>query len=70
MEARPKFKVKLTQADKTIEVIGLVLIFVVWVFVYFNYDNLPDTIPIHFNGAALADSFGDQWIILPLHTHL
>jgi uncharacterized membrane protein len=66
MEARPRFKVKLTQADKTIEGIGLVLIFVIWFFVYVNYDNLPNTIPTHFNGAGLADGFGDKWMIFTL----
>ncbi len=66
MEVRPKIKLELTTADKTVEVFGWLLVFTVWVLTITNYSNLPDTIPIHYNGAGQADGFGGKETILTL----
>ena len=66
MEERPKIKIELTTADKTIEIIGWSLIISVWGLTITNYANLPDTIPIHYNGAGQADGFGGKATILTL----
>jgi uncharacterized membrane protein len=66
MQERPKLKLELTQADMTIEIIGWLLIFAVWGLTVINYQRLPDIIPTHFNGAGVADGFGDKWMILTL----
>lgn len=66
MEERPKFKIELTTTDKIFEIIGWLLILGVWGLTIINYSNLPDTIPIHFDGAGQADGFGGKATILTL----
>lgn len=66
MEERPKIKLELTTPDKIFEIVGWVLIIVVWGLTITNYSNLPETIPIHYNGAGQADGFGGKATILIL----
>lgn len=68
MKERPRLNLELTQADKSVEIIGWLLIFAIWGLTILSYQNLPDTIPTHYNGAGVADGFGDKWRIwtLPL----
>ncbi|OYQ33922.1 hypothetical protein CHU92_12600 [Flavobacterium cyanobacteriorum] len=66
MKERPKLKLEHTEADKTVEIIGWLLIFAVWILTIINYQSLPDIIPTHYNGAGVADGFGDKWMILTL----
>lgn len=66
MSERPKIKLELTRTDKTLEVLGWISILVIWVLTITNYTNLPDTIPIHYNGAGQADGFGEKDNILAL----
>lgn len=60
MHKRPKIKLKLTTADKVLEVLGWTFLFAIWILTMASYANLPDTIPIHYNGAGQADSFGEK----------
>jgi len=57
MEKRPRIKLKHTTTDKAIEVIACFSLLVVWGLIVINYNNLPDIIPIHFNGSGEADRF-------------
>jgi uncharacterized membrane protein len=66
MEERPKIKLELTLSDKTFEIIGWLLICVVWALTITNYKSLPDIIPTHYNAAGIADGFGKKWMILTL----
>ena len=66
MEERPKIKLELTATDKTFEVVGWLSVFAIWVLTIVCYTNLPDTIPIHYNGAGKADGFGGKATILTL----
>lgn len=66
MGERPKLKAELTTLDKTLEILGWTSILAVWFLTITNYTNLPDTIPIHYNGAGQADRFGGKATILIL----
>ena len=66
MEKRPRLKLERSTADKLIEIVGWLLISVVWGFTLSNYPNLPETIPTHYNGAGQADGFGGKASILTL----
>ena len=66
MEKRPKIKLELTTIDKTFEILGWTSIIAIWVLTIANYTNLPDIIPIHYNGAGQADGFGAKGNILTL----
>ena len=66
MNDRPKIKLELTTIDKTLEILGWISILVIWVLIITNYTNLPDIIPIHYNGAGQADGFGGKGNIVTL----
>lgn len=66
MITRPKLKLNLTTTDKIIELAGWVCLPGIWILTLTNYYSLPETIPIHYNGAAEADGFGKKWNILTL----
>jgi uncharacterized membrane protein len=66
MKERPRLNLELTQADKSVEIIGWLLIFAIWGLTILSYQNLPDIIPTHYNVAGVADGFGDKWMILTL----
>ena len=64
MEVRPTIKLVLTPADKTFEIIGWLLMVAFWVLIVSSYSSLPETIPIHYNGAGKANGFGGKAFIL------
>jgi len=63
---RPKIRIELTTADKAVEILGWFALLTIWIFTIASYSNLPDTIPIHYNGAGKADGFGSKINILIL----
>jgi len=66
MNDRPKIKLKLTRTDKVFEILGWILMLVIWALTLSNYATLPETIPIHYNSAGEADRFGAKTNILAL----
>ncbi len=66
MQTRPKLKLELTPVDKTAEIVGWVIMVVVWVITMTNYQNLPDIIPIHYNATGQAEGFGGKITIFIL----
>ncbi len=57
---RPKIKLKLTKTDKIIEGISTLGIITLLILPCYYYDQLPESIPTHFNGSGQADAFGDR----------
>ena len=66
MEKRPKYKLVLTITDKSLEIIGWLLIIAVWALTIINYSKLPSVIPIHYNLTGQADGFGGKGTIITL----
>ena len=66
MNKRPRIKLQLKQTDKILEVVGWVSVFGIWALPLINYFDLPEIIPIHFNGAGKADRFGNKTHIFVL----
>ena len=66
MNKRPRIKLQLNQTDKILEVVGWVFVFGIWALPLINYFDLPEIIPIHFNGAGKADGFGNKTHIFVL----
>lgn len=58
--SRPKLIIPLDPFDKFMEAIGLVALVVLVLLPIFNYNSLPDHIPIHFNAAGIVDGYGDK----------
>jgi uncharacterized membrane protein len=52
--------------DKIVEFFGWFCLVGIWILTLFNYHSLPETIPIHYNGAGEVDRFGNKWNLLTL----
>ena len=66
MKERSKIKLELTATDKSLEIIGWVIVVIIWTLTITSYSKLPDIIPIHYNYAGQADGFGGKKNILGL----
>lgn len=66
MEARPKIKINLSQFDKVLETIGIVLLFLMWAIALLHYFKSPGIVPIHFTLSGQPDGFGNKLILLLL----
>jgi uncharacterized membrane protein len=66
MEKRLQLKVQATKVDILMEWLGWLLLFGIWIMVFFNYKQLPDSIPTNYNGAGVADDFGSKLSIFSL----
>ena len=66
-EKRPKITVPQNSTDLWIDRFSFLLFFIIWLSVFVNYPDLPNEIPIHFNGRGQADAFGSKqsiWILM------
>lgn len=68
MESKPKITFPLSRFDKGLEAAGIAMILLLWIVTILAYINLPEIIPIHFNGSGVPDNFGTKIhiIILPV----
>jgi uncharacterized membrane protein len=66
MNKRPRIKLQLNQTDKILEIVGWISVVGIWALPLINYFDLPEIIPIHFNGAGKADGFGNKTHIFVL----
>ncbi len=60
MSPRPKIIIKLSGTDRMIEALCWLLLGAMWVYTFLNYSSLPEKIPVHFNGAGVADDYGTK----------
>lgn len=70
MRNRPRIELKPTILDIILELLGWFAIIGVWIFVFLNYSNLPETIPTHFDITGKADQFGSKDSIITLQSVL
>jgi len=66
MESRPKIQPELSATDIIIEIAGWLALSVLWFITLYNYSKLPGSIPVHFNAAGNADSYGAKSTIFLL----
>jgi uncharacterized membrane protein len=57
---RPVLKIKWMLLDYVIEIIAALLLISIWLYVIISYQNLPDTIAIHFNFNGEADGYSSK----------
>lgn len=65
---RPALNIELTQGDKFLDNLSIVLLLGIWALILKYYSDLPAVIPVHYNVAGEADAFGPRWFILILPT--
>ncbi len=63
---RPKVKLHTTATDWVLDTVGLLGIILTFTFVILNYNNLPDSLPKHYNLAGQPDGFGGKSILIAL----
>jgi uncharacterized membrane protein len=61
--SRPELIIIPSSGDRVVEWISLSLLVLLWLWVIYFYDTLPDSIPIHFNAAGQADDYGHKNMI-------
>jgi uncharacterized membrane protein len=66
MEERPKIVIELTSFDKALEIIGWILIILIWILTIYKYPALPETVPTHFNISGKVDDNGARRTVLIL----
>lgn len=66
MEKRPRLKLTLSSTDKSVVLINIVLLGLMWLVTIFVFTKLPDTIPVHFNFSGKPDDYGNKLTILIL----
>lgn len=66
MEKRAILKIARTRSDNIIEYISLITLISIWIYVFFSYFNLPQTIPTHFNLSGEVDGYGNKAILFLL----
>jgi len=65
---QPKLIVPVTGLEKTLSAVTLIAMIWFIVYVCVQWTDMPDRIPIHFNGKGQVDGWGSKWtlIILPI----
>ena len=53
-----------TRIARVSDMIGIVLFLEVICYTVFQWNRLPEEVPIHFNGAGEVDNYGSKWSLL------
>ena len=64
--SRPKIKIQSTKTDWVLEAIGIIGIILSLLAVMLSYNDLPDTIPRHYNFTGRPDGYGEKSILFIL----
>lgn len=65
-EPRPKIKISLTHWDYILEATSLWLLVATFLYTWISYQNLPDSIPSHYNLKGEVDDYGNKALIFVL----
>ena len=60
MNPRLKIKLTLSDADKVLEILGWLLLIVLWIIVIAKYSALPEIIPTHYDAAGNTNDTGPK----------
>lgn len=63
---RPKLHIEKTMTEKIANIFGVASIFLMVFLIGFNWNNIPDIVPTHFNGSGKADGWGSKYTLLIL----
>lgn len=58
--SQPKINIALKPLDRVIEILGFVALMVLIALPLYYYNQLPDSIPTHYNAAGNADAYGSK----------
>lgn len=60
MENRPRIKLKHSFSDRILIGVSCMLLIAMWIYTFFHYSNLPDSIPVHFDASGMPTRFGHK----------
>ncbi|MBF9143906.1 DUF1648 domain-containing protein [Hymenobacter properus] len=60
MEPRPQIEVPYIPADKAVDILAWAALALLWALTVWYLIQLPDIIPVHFNGAGQPDRYGEK----------
>ena len=60
MAKNPKVHIPNSSIDHAIDAFSALLLILSWVYLLFNYAEIPETIPTHYNLKGVADGFGEK----------
>ncbi|RKF41127.1 hypothetical protein BCY89_22195 [Sphingobacterium siyangense] len=66
MKNRPRIKLSLKAVDKVFELLGWLVVLLLWYVIAFHYSKLPEIVPVHYNAEGKVDKFGPKSILLML----
>jgi len=65
-KTRPVISIPLTNVDVFLEVLGWIVLIMLWALTIYSYQQLPDIIPAHFNLKGQVDNYEHKFIVLLL----
>lgn len=65
---QPKIIIRPTTLDRLMDILSVLLLVSMWIYTFFQYSQLPEKIPIHFNLKNEVDGWGNRnsIFILPI----
>lgn len=66
MTATTEQELRLTFYDVVLETLAWIFLFVIWILVVLNYNDLPDRIPVHYGASGQPDRFGGRSTVYTL----
>jgi uncharacterized membrane protein len=66
MNTRPILSIRMTRFEKVIKVLSVSLIVIMFFTIFYQWSNLPNNVPIHFNTEGNVDGWGSRgslWIL-------
>ena len=61
---QPKIKIAWTALDISLEILAILALAALWLLLLYFYPKLPNTIPVHFDGAGKIDGYGSKILLL------
>ncbi|MBD7909365.1 DUF1648 domain-containing protein [Sporosarcina gallistercoris] len=55
-----------SKGDRVYDLIAILLFVAVIIYTIFQWNQLPEQVPIHFNGAGEVDNYGSKWFLFLL----
>ena len=66
---RPRLKIEPENTDRLLEAMGAFVVVYMWILTIMYYQDLPDTIPVHFNIKGEPDRFGGRQTLLVITSY-
>ena len=60
MSTKPKIYIPNSSIDHAVDALGALLLILSWCYLLFNYAEIPERIPTHYNFEGIADGFGEK----------